>query len=335
MAKLRMERSHTSLIPVTSLAHGDSPRLSGEVREHTRQLASLETALPPILVHRATMRVIDGIHRLRAALLRGDETIEVEYFDGDEAEAFLVAVRKNTEHGLPLTRADRAAATARIVASHPNYSDRSIAAITGVATKTVAAVRRHIALGDRNLTRIGRDGRVRPLSSAAARRLASEVISKHPEASLRDVAQATGLSPTTVRDVRERIRRGDDPVPPRQRDGDRQSALAHIDHGKSVPDGRSVFDAQVRDQAERTEARDRTALLLGNLSRDPSLRFSESGRTVLKWLLARAAGPAGWERMIEAIPSHCAYLVADVARGCAEEWSAFADRLEKRLRNTA
>jgi hypothetical protein len=35
--------------------------------------------LPPILVHRATNRIIDGMHRLEAAKLRGDETISVRF----------------------------------------------------------------------------------------------------------------------------------------------------------------------------------------------------------------------------------------------------------------
>ena len=57
--------------------------------EHIRSLAELQDELPPILVHRTTMRVIDGMHRLKAAILRGERTIEATFYDGDDAEAFV------------------------------------------------------------------------------------------------------------------------------------------------------------------------------------------------------------------------------------------------------
>jgi hypothetical protein len=102
----------------------------------------LPADLPPILVHRATMRVIDGMHRLRAATLRGDREIAVRFFDGDAGSAFVRAVVANVYNGLPLSRSDRAAAAARIVATHPHWSDRAVATATGLAPATVAAVRR-------------------------------------------------------------------------------------------------------------------------------------------------------------------------------------------------
>ena len=61
------------------------------------------------------MRVVDGMHRLLAALLNGRQTIEAELFDGTADEGFLRAVRENVVHGLPLSQADRRAAAARII----------------------------------------------------------------------------------------------------------------------------------------------------------------------------------------------------------------------------
>ena len=59
--------------------------------------------LSPILVRRCTNQVIDGVHRLIAARRRGQETIALRYFDGDEASAFVLAVSMNVAHGrLPL-----------------------------------------------------------------------------------------------------------------------------------------------------------------------------------------------------------------------------------------
>lgn len=89
------------LVPISQLLPGDSPRLSGESLEHATALAESGAVLPPVVVHRTTMRVVDGMHRIRAALLRGLRAVEVRYFDGAEVEAFAFVVEANTKHGLP------------------------------------------------------------------------------------------------------------------------------------------------------------------------------------------------------------------------------------------
>lgn len=314
----------THVVPISALRPGYSPRLEGEDPQHVHLLTETEASLPPILVHRATMQVIDGMHRLLAAQLRQDHTIRVRYFDGDDREAFVAAVRANMAHGLPLTLADREAAAARIIKVRPNASDRSIAAITGLAPRTVGAIRRRAGAEDAQApVRIGRDGRVRPLSSAEGRRMAREIITKRPDASLREIAKLAGISPATVRDVRERIARGDDPVPARLR--------AEPDTPPVRVDERT---AGLNGDGERRARRDR-ALLLQNLSKDPSLRFTERGRKVLRWLFAQSGGPEGWQDIAAEIPAHSAYLVAEVARAFAEDWVAFAEHLERRLQASA
>jgi ParB-like chromosome segregation protein Spo0J len=302
-------------LPVSALVAGDSPRLNGVDTEHIGLLAASQTPFPPILVHRGTMQVIDGMHRLRAALLMGCDAIEAEFFDGNEDEAFVAAVKANIAHGLPLTLADREAAAARILAQDPQRSDRWIACAAGLAPATVAGIRRRTDGGDHEVTaRIGRDGRVRPLDSADGRRIAQEVITQNPKASLREIAAVAGISPTTVRDVRERLRRGEDPVPDR-RDGHKRSAVLGRKPSRAV----------------QAAGRDIPALR-AHLQRDPSLRFTESGRALLRWLDIRAAGPTGWQNMIDAAPSHCVYVVAELARRCADEWLDVARQLDDRLR---
>ena len=199
-----------------SLRIGKSPRLNGEDRAHIARLAETDAPLPPILVHRRTMRVIDGMHRLMAASLQGRGMIEVEFFDGSEADVFLRAVQENIAHGLPLTQADRRAAAKRIIATHPHMSDRAIGHVAGLAAKTVAAMRKRSTEDPaQSNARVGRDGRVRPLDSSEARRRAAELLTGQPESSLRDVARAAGISPATVLDVRKRLERGESPVPER------------------------------------------------------------------------------------------------------------------------
>jgi hypothetical protein len=49
-------------------------------------------------------------------------------------------VGMNIAHGLPLTRADRTAAAARVVHSYPQWSDRMISTVVGLSAGTVAKV---------------------------------------------------------------------------------------------------------------------------------------------------------------------------------------------------
>jgi hypothetical protein len=164
--------------------------------------------------------------------------------------------------------------------------------------------------------RLGRDGRVRPLNSAEGRRLASLVIAARPEASLREVARIAGISPGTVRDVRQRMRRGEDPVPGRHPHGDRGAEGGTEDRqADDVPEPRRPF------------AGNRLAWLR-ILKDDPSLRFSDGGRDLLRWLDGHAIDRGDWEKAAGAVPAHCASIVAELARRWAREWQDFAEEVE-------
>ncbi|MCK2244404.1 MULTISPECIES: ParB N-terminal domain-containing protein [unclassified Crossiella] len=156
-------------VPVDRLRVPSSLRTSGLSIEHARSLAEL-TAFPPILVHRQTMRVIDGVHRLQAAVLSGRRTVQVCYFDGDQETAFLLRVKANATHGLPLLLAERRAAVEHIVHLCPQWSDRAIAATVGLSVHTVAGIR--VALqGDNPAGATGRhNDRTGPRGLAAALR---------------------------------------------------------------------------------------------------------------------------------------------------------------------
>jgi transposase-like protein len=290
--------------------------MNGEDETHTRVLAEAEAELPPIMVHRATMRVIDGMHRLHAARMRGHDEICVRFFDGPENMVFALAVETNTAHGMPLSLRDREAAADRIVRENPEWSDRVIATMSGLSAKTVGAIRRQ-SDGDVHQVeaRMGRDGRVRPLNCASGRERASEYIAENPGASLREIARAAGISPTTVRDVRARLMRGDDPVPA----------------GRHRTDATAVT-AAVHPETRRIAATGRSRpSILGNLKKDPSLRFNEAGRDLLRWLDARTVDPDMWEELVEPLPMHCSYLLAEFAQSLAGSWLAAANRINNRL----
>lgn len=303
----------------------DSPRLDGENAEHIERLAALEVALPPILVRRATMRVIDGNHRLWAAMLRGRREIDVVFFDGNDESAFVAAVEANSSHGLPLSLADRKAAAARIVEANPTWSDRAIARLTGLSAKTVSSIRRPTADSQQLGGRLGRDGRVRPVDGTNGRLRAAQVIEARPQASLREVARAAGVSPTTARDVRARVRRGEDPLPRR--------SPPHGDHGGSRPSpvaGSSPV-AAAAGQKRAADSEPDPALILEGLRNDPSLRLTEGGRALLRLLNLQVRGLDACRKAAEGIPSHCVYTLAKLARAMGDTWASLASDFERQL----
>jgi ParB-like chromosome segregation protein Spo0J len=331
--------SEVETVPLLSLRSADSPRLNGEDKAHIARLSETETPLPPILVDRRTMRVIDGMHRLLAASIQGRETIDVIFFDGSEADVFLCAVRENVTHGLPLSQADRRAATERIIASHPHMSDRAIGHSVGLAAKTVAAIRKSSGedVPQAN-ARVGRDGRVRPLDSGAGRRRAAEMLADHPDASLRDVAQVAGISPATVLDVRKRIERGESPVPERPAAG---AARKETEVGR-VADGGIGMPAQDGKQQQspappvrpgvRSTVPSDPASTVEKLLRDPSLRNNDRGKGMLRLLHVNAAGAGQLPGAVEALPPHCVATVVQLARQYAQMWQDFARELDGRAR---
>ena len=292
-------------LPISQLTGVDSPRLSGMNSDHVRVLASLNTGpIPPIVVHHESMRVLDGAHRLAAARLNGHDSIDARIFRGDAEEAFRLSVRLNLVHGLPLSVSDRRAAAERMLRAEPHMSDRAVAATTGLSPGTVADIR--LALGPESeaSARVGRDGRSRPLSAAEGRERATLVILENPDASLRQVARAAGISVGTVRDVQARLRAGEDPIPQRQRS---TRTAAQLDEDESPVDVNALFNG---------------------LSRDPSLRYSEQGRSLLRWLERRMLVRDQWFEIPAYVPPHCAGIVAEIARACASSWSNLADRLD-------
>lgn len=313
-------------VPIATLLRGDSPRSMGEDAKHVTRLAELDDKLPPILVDRRSMRVIDGMHRLAAASLRGQSTIEVEFFDGTPDEAFLRSVEANVTHGLPLSQEDRRNAAGRIVASHPHLSDRAIARASGLSAKSVAAIRQRTGGEASTLTaRVGRDGKVRPVHNVEGRRRAAELIARHPEASLREVARRAGISPATVSDVRKRLASGELPVPVRV------SSSAGSDEGH--------HSSAATIQEFRRQAVSRTqptlpdpAALLESLLRDPSLRMREDGRRLLRLLQHVAVRPQDVPGLASVVPSHCSEMVADLVRQHIAAWLKFTRELDDRAR---
>ncbi|WP_328723084.1 ParB/RepB/Spo0J family partition protein [Streptomyces sp. NBC_00247] len=299
------------------LLSSESPRLDGEDEDHVRALAEVdEELLPPVIVHRATMRVIDGRHRVRALELRGVDTVRVQFYDGGE-DPFVLAVQHNVRHGLPLSLADRTASAARILKSHQHWSDRRIASVTGLSAGTVSTIRAR-STDDivQSNTRLGLDGRLRPVGrSAEGRVLAGRLLREDPDMPLRQVAAAAGISPSTALDVRDRVRDGRDPVPAKLRDGH------HRRRERLTPEARAPQPG-VNWESELTRLRV-----------DPSLRYTDTGRILLRLLDARLLSTDERALLATGIPSHCTTTVANLARVLGAAWQQLAIDLEQRDQN--
>jgi ParB-like chromosome segregation protein Spo0J len=153
--------------------------------------------------------VIDGGHRLAAAIKLGLETIEVELFEGSDTDELVEAIKRNASHGLPLTLAERKDAAQRLLRARSDWSDRRIGRLCGLAAGTVKSLRVAASDGPSILhleRRIGSDGKARPARPAEQRRKIVEALRASPGVSAKAIAGRVGASPATVRAVSQGLR---------------------------------------------------------------------------------------------------------------------------------
>jgi hypothetical protein len=136
--------------------------------------------------------------------------------------------------------------------------------------------------------------------------------------SLRQVAQAAGISPETARDVRNRLRNGQSPVPDRRR-----KKRSRPEPGKQVAPA-----APLQKPADAGIGRAGRASLLHQLQSAPEFRDSESCRALLRLLLTHTAEADDWERLVEGVPAHQCGTVARLALDISQIWNELADLIE-------
>jgi ParB-like chromosome segregation protein Spo0J len=100
-----------------------------------------EVIWPPIIVDRATHKLLDGWHRVEAAKRAGVYTIPVQWVDAKEDELFPLAVKSNLGHGVHLSKEERYKAIARM--QREGWTNERIAEFLGcslaMASKTEKA----------------------------------------------------------------------------------------------------------------------------------------------------------------------------------------------------
>jgi ParB-like chromosome segregation protein Spo0J len=317
-------------VPIASLVPGFYLRESGTSAAHVQALAEVAASspLPPVLIQRNGLRIIDGMHRLAAARLRQQQHISARLIDCTDAEALVLAIKANIQHGLPLTRADRISGAKRVLAAHPDWSDRAVAEIAGLGGRTIAVLRNRSSSEDMQPDkRLGRDGKRRPMVAADGRRRAVDYIQAHPEAPLREVAREVDVSLGTVHDVRERLRRGTDPIacatrPPCPSASTDPHAVTAPQRG-SGPAGPTPPPTWPR-RGEQVS----WPAVAPKLASDPTLRYTEGGRAFIRWMTLHALHVDQWVEFVDAVPEHWRDELGHVADTICGEWHMFAQQLK-------
>jgi transposase len=325
-----IERLPEVEVSVGSLVIGPYLRQAGTSAAHVHMLADVADSakLPPILVQKNGARVVDGMHRLEAAKLRQREHISARIIECSDEEALLLAIKSNTLHGLPLSRPDRLSGARRILAAHPDWSDRAVAEIAGLSAKTIGAIRKRSADAILPLEkRLGRDGKRRPVAGREGRRRAADYIYAHPDASLRQIARESDVSLGTVQDVRERIRNGMDPESGRYEPLSEQIAERSI---RAVTQDRSSASSANMRSMKHTTQQVSWSAMSAKLTNDPALRYTEGGRAFLRWMAVHAVNAEEWNQFIDVIPVHWLREVGQVADSIGMEWVRFAERVRTR-----
>jgi uncharacterized ParB-like nuclease family protein len=339
---------------VNALSAGLSLRQSGTDAAHIQLLvdAAGSAELPPILVQIDGYRIIDGLHRLEAARLRGDTSIKARFVDCSDSEALVIAMKANSSHGLPLSKTDRVSGAQRVLSSHPDWSDRAVARITGLSAKTIASLREKSGEGTPlDGKRIGRDGRRRPVGPGEGRLRAAEYIAEHPNAPLRQVARETDVSLGTVHDVSARLRRGESPERSGRRTPDAAAQPLRSVHSvqlsgepsrpaSAVPGGADSGGAahvplrvapSINSAPQRRKSTDEIpawTTVAAKMAADPTIRYTAGGREFLRWMQLHAAEPDdGWRELIDAVPAHWLGVIAPIAERIGKEWSLLAEGL--------
>jgi ParB-like chromosome segregation protein Spo0J len=310
-----------SLIPIDVLRPGDTARMGNLDEGHLAVITGLAGSWPPLLV---TSRgdIIDGHYRYAAAQRLGLTDLVCTVFDGDGFDAFVEGVRRNIPQGLPLALRERKAAARRILTMHPEWSDRRVAELCGLAHQTVGRMR----FGEGRQpgailhldSRRGRDGKAWVRSSSEVERRIREAIAERPEASLREIARLAGTTHETVRAYRRRanraVARGPAPV---------EAAGSATAFGQIAPVGTASPVEPALDRAAAPSGANSPA-------RDDAFTSTAEGASFAAWF-ERTANDAG-RQYVQSIPLSRVYEIEDEARRRARMWSDFATALTARVR---
>lgn len=313
------------LVPAMALSAGYSPRHTPLDDSHVEALMEVMDQLPPIVVHRPTMTVIDGAHRLEAARRAGRAKVAALFFDGSEDEALVLAVRANVAHGKPLTLGERRGAGAALLARFPGRSDRWIGHICGLSHSTVARLRSACPCPqgeeEAGAVRTGMDGRRRALGGPGVAAGSTGPGRAGPDGAFRRPSGADG---------------------PGRFEGEERGEGSGRPNGAAGPGGRGAAELGPSCSPRRTTGERGTghAPAAGSgtpptssapgILGDAALTSSPEMAGLLAWLERTAVERAEMEPFLAALPVSRTYDLADECRRRGRTWMAIADDVEHR-----
>ncbi|WP_307660614.1 hypothetical protein [Streptomyces sp. V1I1] len=123
--------------------------------------------------------------------------------------------------------------------------------------------------------------------------------------------------------MRNRIRRGEDPTPPR---GTVNRSEVEPERAEGGPgrDGQTRRAGGVR----RVPVPPRRPPPAPAAAQRPGAAAQRTGRALLRLLDAQAIGEDGWRRIAASVPPHSRQMTVQAALGCAQAWREFAQRLD-------
>ncbi len=319
-------------LPLADLQVTEGVRSGGLDEAHVALLMETVEEWPPILVWGDERLVIDGAHRVEAARRLGHSRIPAIRFLGTRDEAFVESVRRNIDHGLPLSMGDRRRAAIHVLRGHPEWSDRRIASLCGLSGKSLARLRRDelgcspddgSAVGLER--RVGRDGKTRPVQAGEIRDRIRQALDENPTGSLRAIVAKAGASPETVRTVKALLEvagTGDSGL--RALPGSTSPSCTLPVAVASPP----CFDAVAEGRDTPSWSRDTSWMPDAAL-----LACGDSGEFA-RWFASNRV-EEDWHCHVWNIPLGRVYDVVDEARRRAAAWTAFASLLEGRTRCSA
>lgn len=297
-------------VELAILQCGPRIRLGRLNREHLHDLVQSGGNWPALIVRRVDNTIIDGLYRYLAAKEIGLRHLSCVYLDVGPEAAFLEALRRNLQHGLPLSLQERKVAASRLLTLRTEWSDRRVGEVCGLSAVTVASLRDEttcagVQNGQLN-TRIGRDGKAYPVDRGVTRARVQDALRENPSSSLRSIARATGTSAATVRSVRSSL-----PSPPVQ---------------EISP------TADVAAIATDTSCDGVATALSSKSAADAALLSTDEGKDFAAWF-ERTKVSEDWRVFIDHIPISRIYEIADEARERSQKWHEFASTLEGRIRH--
>lgn len=141
-----MKRATVLLSDLLDHAEQSRVRLDPALVQHYHDRMTAGDRFPPpsAIKHNGTWILWDGLHRVQALVMAGEETVAIEYQDGTEQDAKWLAAAANSTHGQPRNNADKRRAVQLALQARPESSDRDIAKHCLVSHPFVADVRKGV-----------------------------------------------------------------------------------------------------------------------------------------------------------------------------------------------